>query len=174
MGRPKVENSRCSPQLDSAMRAPSEAHGTGARAWWKSIARIDRICQRCFFCVCLVFAVIQSGNSQVTEIDPDRICSDPVALFFIGAIGSSTFPCLHAIRGKSASDPSLRGWCGSLGADPAQSGPAHEDARSAWGCELSQAKRCSRSRDAPEDGERLASGASDRICTDRIWNSSTS
>jgi hypothetical protein len=37
LGRPKVENSRCSPQLDSAMRAPSEAHRTGARAWWRSI-----------------------------------------------------------------------------------------------------------------------------------------
>jgi hypothetical protein len=25
-------------------------------------------------------------NSRVTEIDPDRICSDPVALFFFTAI----------------------------------------------------------------------------------------
>jgi hypothetical protein len=57
MGRPKVENSRCSPQLDR-----DEGSQRGAR----------------------------NGRACVVEIDPDRICSDPVALFFFYsvAIGS--------------------------------------------------------------------------------------
>jgi hypothetical protein len=122
MGRPKVENSRCSPQLDR-----DEGSQRGAR----------------------------DGRACVVEIDPDRICSDPVAFFLIGAIGSSTFLPAH----DTASDPSVAG--------VARSGLL----RSEW---AGPRRRQARSRDAPENGERLASGASDRICTDRIWNSSTS
>jgi hypothetical protein len=160
MGRPKVENSRCSPQLDSAMRAPSEAHGTGARAWWKSIARIDRICQRCFF-VCVLFlqrSDLETAGSQRSI----PIGSVAIRLLFFFARGDRiqhfSLPARDTRKICQRSQPPWQVW---LGADPAQSGPAHEDARSAWGYELSQAKRCSRSRDAPEDGERLASGASD-------------
>jgi hypothetical protein len=88
MGRPKVETSWCSPQLDPAMRAPSEALGTGARAWWKSIARIDRICQCCFF-VCVLFlqrSDLETAGSQKSI--PIGSVAIRLLFFLIPPIGS--------------------------------------------------------------------------------------